>query len=90
MSALETEVTHLQSSVTTHEGLLTEYRSKPCSLRNHIEKMKLSKELRKTEQQMEHCRQEYALEANMCRSKLQQQLSDMESMPELLKVKRSV
>ncbi|KAL5483703.1 hypothetical protein EMCRGX_G020110 [Ephydatia muelleri] len=81
VSALETEIGHLQSSVTTCEGLLTEYRAK--LEKSHRENEELSKELRKTEQQLEHCRQDCSMEIE--RIKVQQQLSDMETMPELLK-----
>lgn len=122
VSALETEIAHLQSSVTTCEGLLTEYRSKVTVYtyildhsnidvlqleKSHRENEELSKELRKAEQQVEHCRQECALESEkvcptlatpsamhlmkmgylQCHMRLQQQLSEMESMPELLKVR---
>eukprot|EP00731_Ephydatia_muelleri_P023786 Em0016g57a len=83
VSALETEIGHLQSSVTTCEGLLTEYRAK--LEKSHRENEELSKELRKTEQQLEHCRQDCSMEIERCQIKVQQQLSDMETMPELLK-----
>ena len=83
VSALEMEIGHLQSSVTTVEGLLTEYRAK--LEKSHRENEELSKELRKTEQQLDRCRQECSLEIDRCHIKVQQQLSDMETMPELLK-----
>ena len=79
VSALEMEIGHLQSSVTTVEGLLTEYRAKVTTSelssefpslpplfvqleKSHRENEELSKELRKTEQQLDRCRQECSLE----------------------------